>query len=207
MSALNRRERQLSDFLQAYIHQYGFSPTICLMKEALGYRSNSPVQNLLDRLEKQGIIEREKGSARTVRLLVRSDRPVKPEVGVFLQGTIAAGGVVEAFTDSPPEPTQIPVPFGKSDSYALKVLGDSMLGAHICSGDYVILCPVLDARSLKPGSIVAAHVAGEGTTLKHFYLKDDRVVLQPANPNFPVIEKDATLVQVQGVLVGVWREC
>ncbi len=63
-----------------------------------------------------------------------------------------------------------------------------------------------DARALKPGSIVAAHVEGEGTPLKHFYLKAGRAILKPANDQFPDIEKDATRIQIQGVLVGVWRE-
>lgn len=207
MSALTRRERQLFDFLKLYIQQHGFPPTVRLMQEGLNYRSNSPIQHLLNRLEAKGFIIREKGRARTIRLLKERNQPLEPQKRILLQGTIAAGGVVEAFPDCSPEPLQIPTPSNRADYYALKVLGDSMIRANIRSGDYVILCPVTDVRSLKPGSIVAAHVEGEGTTLKHFYLQDEKVILQPANPKFPVIEKDATLVQVQGALVAVWRVC
>jgi repressor LexA len=202
MSALTCRERQLLHFLDSYIQQNGFSPSVRLIREAMGYRSNSPVQVYLDRLEQKGVIYREKGKARTVRLTNSMEQPE----GVFLKGTIAAGGVVESFPEQSTEPMQLPELFNKPGNYALRVMGDSMIEAHICSGDYVILRPVWDVQTLKPGSIVAARVEGEGTTLKHFYLKADRALLKPANANFPTYEADASRVYVQGVLVGVWRE-
>lgn len=202
MSVLTLRERQLLEFLATYIRQNGFSPSVRLISQAMSYRSNSPVQVYLDRLEAKGWIYREKGRARTVRLLKSLDEPE----GVFLKGTIAAGGVVESFPVQSPDPIQVPASLNKPGNYALQVIGDSMIEAHICSGDYVILRSVSDIQALKPGSIVAACVEGEGTTLKHFYLKDDRVILKPANPRFNDIEKDATRVQIQGALVGVWRE-
>jgi len=202
MSALTHRERQLLDFLKVYIQQNGFSPSVRLIREAMGYRSNSPVQVHLDRLEQKGKIYREKGKARTVRLMESLEQPE----GVYLKGTIAAGGVVESFPEQSTEPIQLPEPLNKPGNYALRVVGDSMIDAHICSGDFVILRPVADAQVLKPGSIVAACVEGEGTTLKRFYLKADRALLEPANSNFRTYEADASRVQVQGVLVGVWRE-
>lgn len=202
MSALTHRERQLLNFLDSYIQQHGFSPSVRLIREAMGYRSNSPVQVYLDRLEQKGFIYREKGKARTVRLL-HAEAPIE---GVFLKGTIAAGGVVESFPAPSTEPLQLPGPFNKPGNYVLQVIGDSMIESHICSGDYVILRPVPDVQILKPGSIVAARVEGEGTTLKHFYLKGDRAFLKPANSNFKTHEEDATRVQVQGVLIGVWRQ-
>ncbi|MDX2244902.1 MAG: transcriptional repressor LexA [Leptolyngbyaceae cyanobacterium bins.302] len=202
MSALTHRERQLLNFLKSYIQENGFSPSVRLIREAMGYRSNSPVQVYLDRLEQKGAIYREKGKARTVRLHPAFEQPE----GVFLKGTIAAGGVVESFPEQSSEPIQLPERFNKPGNYALEVMGDSMIESHICSGDYVILRPVADVQTLKPGSIVAARVEGEGTTLKHFYLKEGRAFLKPANSNFRTFETDATRVQVQGVLVGVWRE-
>ena len=172
------------------------------MREALGYRSNSPIQSLLDQLERQGWIERERGKSRTVRL--RQSTALSPEID--LCGTIAAGGVVELFPETAIAALPFPVFLQRSDHYALRVLGDSMMDVHICSGDYVILRPVHDVQTLRSGSIVAARVEGEGTTLKHFHLEGNRVVLQPANRNFQPIEIAAEQVQVQGVLVSVWRQ-
>ncbi len=202
MSALTHRERQLLAFLDDYIQQNGFSPSVRLIREAMGYRSNSPVQVNLDRLEQKGYIYREKGKARTVRLMTTDASPA----GVFLKGTIAAGGVVESFPVPSTEPLQLPEPFNQQGNYVLEVIGDSMIESHICSGDFVVLRPVVDVQALKPGSIVAARVEGEGTTLKHFYLRGDRAFLKPANANFQTHEEDATRVQVQGVLIGVWRQ-
>ena len=131
--------------------------------------------------------------------------------GVYLLGTIAAGGVVESFTeqftDYEPEELDVPDKFRKSGNYALRVIGDSMIDAHICPNDIVILRPESDPQRLKPGSIVAARVEGEGVTLKHFYQKGNHITLMPANPNYPPIEiEDASRVKVQGVLVGMFRD-
>jgi repressor LexA len=206
MAALSLRERQLIEFLESFIQENTYPPSIRLIKQAMGYRSNSPVQVYLERLEEKGYIAREKGKARTIRLLKPLTQPKDQFQGIFLVGTIAAGGVVESFTECPPEPVVVPTAHNKPGNYALKVIGDSMIGAHICSGDTVVLRPEPDVRSLKPGRIVAARVAGEGVTLKHFYLKGSQVRLEPANPDFPVIIKKASLVQVQGVLVHVSRD-
>jgi repressor LexA len=85
-------------------------------------------------------------------------------------------------------------------------MGDSMIGACICDGDIVILRQEKDVQSLRPGSIVAARVEGEGVTLKHFYQKGSQVTLQPANPAYKARQEHADRVQIQGVLVGVIRQ-
>ena len=80
-----------------------------------------------------------------------------------------------------------------------------MIEDLIAEGDVVIMQPVPDPEQLKNGLIVAACVEGQGTTLKRFYRKGERVTLKPANPKYIPIEVMAKSVQVQGVLVGVWR--
>ena len=202
MSVPTAKEARLLAFLEAHIRENGFSPTVRQMREALGYRSNSPIQSLLEQLERQGWIERERGKSRTVRLR----RWTASSHEIDLCGTIAAGGVVEPFPETAIASLPFPIFLQRSEHYALRVLGDSMIDAHICSGDYVILRSVYDVQTLRSGSIVAARVDGEGTTLKHFHLEGNRVVLQPANRNFQPIEIAAEQVQVQGVLVSVWRE-
>ena len=102
---------------------------------------------------------------RTLQILHHPHQEVQ---GVFLLGTIAAGGVVESFTEHEPERLDVPEKLQKSGNYALRVVGDSMIDAHICPNDIVILRPETDPQRLKPGSIVAARVEGEGVTLKHF---------------------------------------
>jgi repressor LexA len=80
-----------------------------------------------------------------------------------------------------------------------------MIEDMIAEGDVVIMQPVTDPEQVKNGLIVAARVEGYGTTLKHFYRQGEQVTLKPANSKYQPIEVAATSVQVQGVLVGVWR--
>jgi repressor LexA len=80
-----------------------------------------------------------------------------------------------------------------------------MIEDLIADGDVVFLRPVAEPNQLKNGTIVAARVEGHGTTLKRFYRHDDLVTLKPANRNYLPIEVSATQVEVQGSLVGIWR--
>jgi repressor LexA len=204
MLPLNSREKKLFDCLLAYIDEHGYAPSIRQVAAALEFKSNSPVQLHLERLKNKGYVSWEKGRMRTLQILH------KPEGsgGVYLLGTIAAGGVVESFTEHEPELlVDLPQKFRKPGNYALRVIGESMINAHICPDDIVILRPEVDPQQLKPGSIVAARVEGEGVTLKHFYQKGNQVTLMPANPAYPAIEvEDASRVQIQGVLVGMFRD-
>jgi len=201
MSPLTDREKALFDWLVAYIEEYGYSPTIRQMVEAMKLKANAPIQHRLRHLKEKGYIDWEAGKMRTLSILYRPQR----QTGIYLLGTIAAGGVVESFTDHESEQLEVPAELSKPGNYALRVIGDSMINAHICSEDIVVLRPVSDVLGLKPGSIVAARVEGEGVTLKHFYHQGDRVTLMPANLNYAPIEVSAERVQVQGVLVGMLR--
>lgn len=80
-----------------------------------------------------------------------------------------------------------------------------MIGALIADGDVVIMRPVQDPKAVKNGTIVAARVNGDGQTLKYYNRKANQVKLEPANSNYPIIEALATEVELQGVLVAVWR--
>ena len=80
-----------------------------------------------------------------------------------------------------------------------------MIDAHITDGDVVIMQPVQEPKSLKNGTIVAARVEGEGTTLKRFYLQNNEVTLEAANLKYQPIKVLAAQVEVQGSLLGVWR--
>ncbi len=91
--------------------------------------------------------------------------------------------------------------------FALRVRGLSMIDALIDDGDVVIMQPTTDPKTIKNGSIVAARVEGQ-TTLKYFHRKGSKVTLQPGNPDtktYPPIEVPASQIDIQGVLVGVWR--
>ncbi|MBE9192998.1 repressor LexA [Gloeocapsopsis crepidinum LEGE 06123] len=199
MEPLTEAQQQLYDWLSEYIRQHQHSPSIRQMMQAMNLKSPAPIQSRLEHLRIKGYIEWTEGKARTIRILNR----VQQSVPVL--GAIAAGGLLEPFTDTV-EQLDFSNLFLPPHTYALRVVGDSMIEDLITEGDLAIMRPVSEPEKLRNGTIVAARVDGYGTTLKRFYRRGDRVTLKPANPKYNPIEVVATQVQVQGMLVGVWRD-
>ncbi|GAB4188405.1 MAG: transcriptional repressor LexA [Coleofasciculaceae cyanobacterium] len=199
MEPLTDAQQQLYDWLVDYIHTSQHAPSIRQMMRAMNLRSPAPVQSRLEHLRAKGYIDWTEGKARTIRILANVN------TGVPVLGAIAAGGLVEPFTDAVEQLDVSPV-FRQAGNFALRVMGDSMIEDLIAEGDLVIMRPISDPEQLKNGLIVAARVEGHGTTLKRFYRKGEQVTLKPANPKYKPIEVMANSVQVQGVLVGVWRD-
>ncbi|MDJ0796913.1 MAG: transcriptional repressor LexA [Calothrix sp. MO_167.B12] len=198
MERLTEAQQELYDWLREYIRSRQHSPSIRQMMEAMQLKSPAPIQSRLEHLRNKGYIEWTEGKARTIRIL----KSLKP--GIPVLGTIAAGGLVEPFTDAVEhiDFANLSLP---SHTYALRVTGDSMIEDSILDGDLVFLRPVSEPDMIKDGTIVAARVEGYGTTLKQFFRQGDIVTLKPANPQYQPIEVSAPQVEVQGSLVGVWR--
>lgn len=202
MDTLTAPQQELYDWLVSYIREYQHSPSIRQMMKAMNLKSPAPVQSRLEHLRTKGYIDWNEGKARTIRLTQASSP------GVPILGAIAAGGLVEAFVDTDVEHLDFSNLLFNPRFFALRVRGQSMIEALIDDGDVVIMQPVSDPKALKNGTIVAARVEGQ-TTLKYFHRKGSRVVLQPGNPDaeaYPPIEVLAKDIDVQGILVGVWRE-
>jgi repressor LexA len=199
MEALTEAQQELYDWLVEYIQNNQYPPSIRQMMKAMGLKSPAPVQSRLEHLRTKGYIEWTEGKARTIRMTQEARR------GVPILGAIAAGSLVDAFPDTEVEYLDLAGLSLKPTYFALRVRGDSMIDAMIDSGDIVILKPVSDPKALKNGTIVAARVQDQ-TTLKYFQRKGNKVTLQPANKNYQPIEVSASQVDVQGVLVHVWRD-
>lgn len=199
MEALTTAQQELYDWLVGYIREHQHSPSIRQMMKAMGLRSPAPVQSRLEHLKNKGYIDWTEGKARTIRLT----QAVSP--GVPILGAIAAGSLVETFPDSEVERIDFSSFLISNPNYfALRVTGDSMVGALIDKGDIVIMKPVNEPKAVKNGTIVAAKVGGE-TTLKYYHRKNSKVILEPANSNYEPIEVPASQIELQGTLAGVWR--
>ena len=125
--------------------------------------------------------------------------------GVPIMGSVAAGGLIETYSDVH-ENLDISDVLKKKNVFALTVNGDSMIDACIADGDMVLMEPVIDSYSLRNGTIVSAMVPGLGTTLKYFFKRNDKVYLEAANPNYEPIVLDFDQISVQGKLLAVWRK-
>ena len=119
-------------------------------------------------------------------------------------GSVAAGGLIETFSDIS-ENLDISDVLSKKDVFALTVNGDSMIDAFIADGDMVLMEKITDSYSLRNGTIVSAMVLGLGTTLKYFFKKNGKIFLEAANPSYDPIELNLDEVIIQGKLLAVWR--
>ena len=166
-----------------------------------GFSSQTAAMSHLRALEKKGVIQRHPHKARAVVFPEDLERPDIIDIPVY--GNIAAG-YAEMQEQSADTTLSMDVQtLGlKRDSraFALKVRGESMIGANICDGDVVIL----EVKDPRPRDIVAALIDGE-TTLKRLVVKEGQTFLQAENPSFPDLIPVSELV-IQGVMQTLIRQ-
>ncbi len=187
--------RQLLEIIHEWFRANGRPPTVRELQQRMGYRSPQSVSRLLDRLDGEGLIERD-----------RRSRGVRPRGGwhggIPVYGTIPAG-VPEHVEPSPLESLPLDASWfgGKTPAprFALRVRGDSMTDAGILDGDLV----VLEKRPARHHDIVAALIDGE-TTLKRLIVKTNRTWLRAENPAYPDLIPLGSL-EIQGVMAGLVR--
>jgi repressor LexA len=204
---LSLPKQKLLDWLEDYIDRYRAVPSYSEMAEALGYKSKDTIRFHLMDLKEAGYVDWKEGSVKSLVICRPRSRSIP------IMGVIAAGGLVETFADSEVDEfvdvSTLPHFQGKSinqiqEYFALRVKGDSMIGAAIADKDVVILRRTPDPRFIRNGEIVAARVETQ-TTLKYMFWSGDQLILQPANPSYPVIERRAEEVTIEGIFVGLVR--
>ncbi len=196
---LTDAQNELYEWIKNYMKDFQHSPSIRQMMEAMGLKSPAPIQSRLKHLQEKGFISWQEGKARTMQILDEITE------GVPILGSVAAGGLIETFSDVQ-ENLDISEVMAKKDVFALTVNGDSMIDACIADGDMVLMEPIRDYYSLKNGTIVSAMVHGLGTTLKYFSRRNNKIFLEAANLNYEPIEVDINQVVFQGKLLAVWRK-
>ncbi len=196
---LTNAQNELYEWIKNYLKEFQHSPSIRQMMEAMGLRSPAPIQSRLKHLQEKGYISWQGGKARTLQLLSDSSKG-----GIPIMGSIAAGGLIETYSDLKDE-LDVNDVLSKKGIFALTVNGDSMIDAFIADGDMVLMEPVKDSDYLRNGTIVSAMVAGSGTTLKYFFKDKGQIRLEAANSNYDPIVLNADEVSIQGKLLAVWR--
>ena len=201
---LTRRQREIFEFIQEFIADKAYAPSIAEIGAHFKLTSPATVHKHLQNIAQKGLIKRSWNRSRAIEIVPGADTLGKNAGGPIelpLRGLIAAGVPLEAVQDN----ETIPLPWSSSDNnlYVLKVKGNSMVEDHIQDGDYVI---VEQRETPQNGETVVALLEGENATLKRYYREGDRIRLQPANPSMAPILEDASNVQIQGVVVGVIRK-
>ena len=198
-SNLSDAQNELYEWIKNYMKDFHHSPSIRQMMQAMGLKSPAPIQSRLKHLQQKGFISWQEGKARTLQIV---DDVLG---GVPIMGSVAAGGLIETFSDVSEE-LDISEVLKKKDIFALTVNGDSMIDACIAHGDMVLMEPIKDSYSLKNGTIISAMVPGLGTTLKYFFKRENKIFLEAANPAYEPIELNLEEVVFQGKLLAVWRK-
>jgi repressor LexA len=211
-SGLTERQRTILDVIRASVTSRGYPPSIREIGDAVGLTSTSSVAHQLRSLERKGYLRRDPNRPRAVDVRGAESGPsiVATEVAgsdalpeptfVPVLGRIAAGGPIlaeEAVEDVFPLPREL---VGEGSLFLLKVVGDSMVDAAICDGDWVV---VRQQNVADNGDIVAAMIDGEAT-VKTFKPTRGQVWLMPHNPAFdPIPGNDAAVL---GKVVTVIRK-
>ncbi|MGD9049297.1 MAG: transcriptional repressor LexA [Anaerolineae bacterium] len=222
---LSERQKKILQFIQEFIDENQYPPTIREIGKDVGISSTSVVKYNLDVLARRDLIERNPDISRGIRLVGdlservagvtdRISEAAERMTDVFqvpVLGRIAAGSPI-------PVPEAEFSPFGYERSveltrdivkdqkgiYALEVQGDSMIDALINDGDIVLM---RHQERVENGELAAVWLQDqEETTLKRFYLEGARVRLQPANPTMQAMYFPAENVQVMGKVVCVIRQ-
>jgi repressor LexA len=197
---LTKRQREILDYLNEFIQDHGYAPSLEEIGRRFGLSSLATVHKHLTNLQEKGFIKRSWNRSRSVELV--PTRTGGRALELPLLGYVAAGAPIEAIVGS--ETIAVPEDLaGKRDTYVLRVKGDSMIDEQIRDGDFVI---VEDRKTAENGEMVIALVGGSDVTLKKFYRETTRIRLQPANPAMQPLILEPGQVQVQGVVVGVMRK-
>lgn len=211
-AGLTDRQRTILEVIRASVTSRGYPPSIREIGDAVGLTSTSSVAHQLRTLERKGYLRRDPNRPRAVDVRGSDESVTPPTTDVHgsdalpeptfvpVLGRIAAGGPIlaeEAVEDVFPLPREL---VGEGSLFLLKVVGESMVDAAICDGDWVV---VRQQNVADNGDIVAAMIDGEAT-VKTFKRTGGQVWLMPHNPAFdPIPGNDAVVL---GKVVTVIRK-
>lgn len=203
---LTARQRGILDFIVQNMRDRGYPPSVREIGEAVGLSSSATVHNHLGILQKLGYLHRDPTKPRAIEVRYEATSGVamelRPTKHVPLVGDVAAGVNVLAH-ENIEELIPLPMDFtGDGDLFMLRVRGDSMIGAGILDGDYVVCRQQATADN---GDVVVAGIPGDEATIKTFGRKGNSITLTPSNPAMEPMVFDAGDVTVFGKLVTVLR--
>ncbi len=197
---LTRRQKEILEYLRMSHRKTGIMPSTRELQHYFGFSSQTAAMSHLRTLERKKVIQRLPGKARAVIFPEDLDRGEIIDVPIY--GNIAAGMAQDAEPERQGSLSVDATALGisrRARTFALKVRGDSMIDAHICHGDTVIL----QYREPRKGDIVAALIDGE-TTLKRYLITRGKPFLRAENADYPDLIPARELI-IQGVFVALIR--
>ena len=196
---LTERQQAILDFINDYINDNSFPPSVREIGRHFGIYP-ATVQDHITALERKGHLQKKRFQSRT--LSVRDSARRRPD-GIPIVGRVAAGLPLLA-QENIEDMIQLPKEWAPAGAFLLKVQGNSMEGAHILEGDYVLVHPQQTAVN---GEIVVALI-GDEATVKRFYRTEHGITLKAENPKYQPIEierSEAASFKIAGKVMGVLR--
>jgi repressor LexA len=199
MQTLTTRQQQVYSFIKDYVEANGCPPTFREISGHIGTAGTVTAIGHVEALEKKGYLRRREGSSRGITL---TQSPTTA-VSLPIVGKIRAGMLQPAIEDISGYLSVDSSLIKGEGCYFLRVEGDSMANKGILPGDNVLIRPQQVANN---GEIVAVMVDGDAT-LKQFFREQDRILLQPANPDYEpiVILPGQGEVTIVGKMIGLSR--
>ena len=197
---LTERQQAILDFINEHVSENGFPPSVREIGRHFGIYP-ATVQDHINALERKGYLQKKRFQSRTLSVPASSRR--RADEGTPIVGRVAAGLPLLA-QENIEDMIQLPKEWAPAGAFLLKVQGNSMEGAHILDGDYVLVHPQQTASN---GEIVVALI-GEEATVKRFYKIANGITLKAENPKYEPIEierSDATPFRIVGAVMGVFR--
>lgn len=194
------RQREVFDFIKEFIGESGYPPTLREICARFGIKGPKNASKHLDALERKGFIRRIANTSRAIEVI---GSPFKGSVSVPIAGRVRAGAPHLAVEDIVGHVLLDERFFRCRDAFLLRVEGDSMTGAGIDDGDFVIVRPQKDASD---GEIVVAMLDGEAT-VKRLSRAGGAVLLKPENPSMESIKvTEGAEFEIIGKVVSVIRQ-
>ena len=201
---LTPTQEKVFEFLKNFLQEKGFPPTLREIASRFGLKGPKGPQKTLNILERKGYIRKVPGISRAVEILSYPQFSLTHILPVPIVGRVKAGEPILAV-----ENIEGYVNFDRSlvssrDVFLLRVMGDSMIDAHIQDGDFALVKPQPHADN---GEIVVALIEDEAT-IKRIFQKRDLIRLEPANPKMEpiVVKKGEKKVTIVGKVVGIFRK-
>jgi len=197
---LTDRQRDVLHFIQREQREKGVTPSTREIQSHFRFASQTSVMQYIAALEKKGFLQRHAGKARALITPLQKQRI--HDVPIYGQIPAGMASLTEQDVEGHVSLDHHSANVSKSHgTFALRVRGDSMIGAHILDGDIVIL---EQSKEVHNGDIVAALIDGE-TTLKRYVVDRGRPYLKAENPRYPNLIP-ARELKIQGVMVSLVRK-